>query len=350
MNIYKSITYQQDLLRTLSSLDVSSLKQSSILITGATGLIGSALVDLLLYFNKATGADIKIYAASRSLEKIHSRFGDFGIDYGLIPVAYDALQDISFRFKANYIVHAASNATPDAYVAQPVDTMLSNVKGIYQLLQYASIVQAHKVIYVSSSEVYGTLPSSEPLREDQYGYINPLLPRSSYPMGKKAAENLCIGYAKQYDCNVSIVRPGHIYGPTSAPNDQRVSSAFARLAAQRQDIIMKSPGTQRRSYCYCLDCASAILTVLLNGSSGEAYNISNPDSIITIYEMASLLAKHGQVALKMELPSSWERAAFNPMDNSSLDSSKLESLGWQGLFNASTGLAHTISILREIQE
>ena len=145
-----------------------------------------------------------------------------------------------------------------------------------------------------------------------------------------------------------IVRPGHIYGPTASPNDNRVASAFAYAAARGEDIVMKSDGAQLRSLCHCLDCASAMLRVLLRGESGRAYNISNPDSVVTIREMAALLAAAGGVRLIREEASAAEKAGFNPMLNSSLDSAGLQSLGWRGRFDAPRGLARTVEILREI--
>ena len=145
-----------------------------------------------------------------------------------------------------------------------------------------------------------------------------------------------------------IVRPGHIYGPTATESDNRVSSAWAYDVARGKDIVMKSDGTQIRSYCHCLDSASAILKVLLKGENRHAYNISNPDSVINIRQMAELLAKSAGVQLKMELPTEEEKKGFNPMSNSSLDSTELLALGWKGLFSAEQGFSHTVEILKEI--
>ena len=144
-----------------------------------------------------------------------------------------------------------------------------------------------------------------------------------------------------------IVRPGHIYGPTASPHDNRVASAWAYSVARGEDIVMKSDGSQIRSYCYCLDCASAILKVLLSGENCHAYNISNPDSIISIKEMAEILAASAGVQLRMELPTEEERKGFNPMSNSSLESTSLLNLGWAGCFDATTGFDHTVRIIRE---
>ena len=144
-----------------------------------------------------------------------------------------------------------------------------------------------------------------------------------------------------------IVRPGHIYGPTASPYDNRVASAWSYAVAKGEDIVMKSDGSQIRSYCYCLDCASAMLKVLLCGENCHAYNISNPDSIISIKQMAEILAKSAGVELRMELPTEEERKGFNPMSNSSLESTSLTGLGWRGCFNAEEGFGHTVKILKE---
>jgi len=144
-----------------------------------------------------------------------------------------------------------------------------------------------------------------------------------------------------------IVRPGHIYGPTARRQDSRVSSAFAYDAADGKDLVMKSDGAQIRSYCHALDTATAMLAVLLLGETGEAYNISNPDAICSIREMAELLAKEAGVKTSFAEPTAEEKTAFNPMNNSSLNSEKLEGLGWKGIFDAETGFAHTIRVIRE---
>ncbi len=342
MKLCEHPLYRADLARALEANDFSALAGRRVLITGATGLIGSALTDLLLQLNRG-GAEIRVYAAGRSAEKIRARFGDEPL---LIPVPYDALGPASFDFDADYIIHTAGNASPEAYVKDPVGTMLGNVHGMLELLRYGLACGAEKTVYLSSSEVYGTGGTGEAFTEGQYGYVDLLNPRSSYPMGKRAAETLCACYASQYGSRVSIARPGHIYGPTASVRDGRVSSAFAWQAARGEALTLKSAGSQLRSYCYCVDCAGAILQILLRGESCEAYNIANPASVITIRRMAELLAEAGGVPLLGRAPTEAERAAFNPMDNSSLNSDKLLALGWQGVFSAEEGLAHTVDILR----
>ena len=247
---------------------------------------------------------------------------------------------------ADFIVHGAGNASPNAIVNEPVETMTGNVLGLLSLLNYAREVKSARVLFISSSEVYGRKDGNLPFLEDQYGFIDLLSARNSYSVGKRASETLCIAYSHEYQVESVIVRPGHIYGPTALTTDNRVSSLWAYSASRGQDIIMKSEGRQIRSYCYCLDCASAIIKVLLRGERSQAYNISNPNSVLSIYEMAQILAKSAGVNILKQAPSEKESSGFNPMNNSSLDSTKLELLGWNGLFDAKTGFDHTIRILR----
>ena len=343
MRLLNNKVYTKDLDYVLAQHDFSPLNGKSVLVTGATGLIGSAIVDLLLRYSEYQENDIRIYIAARSAEKVEERFGM--CDY-LQYMPYDALKPVNFDFHTDFIIHAASNASPDAYMKDPVGTMMSNFLGLDNLLRYGLQCKAEKTVYISSSEVYGRKDSAGAYSEMDYGFVDLLNARSSYPMGKRASETLCASYAAQYGSSFSIARPGHVYGPTATTRDKRVSSAFAYLSAKGQDITMKSEGTQLRSYCYCVDCASAVLQILLYGRNGEAYNISNSSSVITIRRMAEILADAGNVQLLFELPSAAEKAAFNPMDNSSLTSDKLESIGWKGLFTAEEGLSHTVNILK----
>lgn len=350
MSILKSKTYFDDLEYTVENTDIlEGFKNKSIFITGGTGLIGSAVVDLLLMSNLVKNLNITILVASRNASKAQARFADF-VDTKVVNslsfIPYDSTRNNNLDFHADYIIHAASNAHPKAFVESPVDTMLSNIDGLKELLDYSRVHRVRNIVYVSSSEVYGRKNTVESFKEDEYGSLDILNPRNAYASSKRAAETLCASYYKQYDVKSSIVRPGHIYGPTATNSDSRVGSSFAYCVAAGNDIVLKSDGKQIRSYCYTLDCATAILTVLLRGEPAVAYNISNPDSIISIKELAQLYAVEGGVKLAFDLPSESEKAAFNPMDNSSLDSTKLENLGWKGLFSANEGTAHTIAALK----
>lgn len=331
--------YRKDLRRVLPfSGNKEILRGKSIIITGATGLICSAVVDILLEMNKSENAEIKIILAGRSEQRLKSRFAYAEEDPNLSYLEYDATKTASYGdVKADFIIHGASNANPAAYVAQPVETMQANFIGLDSLMKIAVNSNTQKVLYISSSEVYGQKSDMEPFSEEDYGYLDILNDRAAYPSSKRAAETLCIAYGNEYGIDTVIARPGHIYGPAVIPSDNRATAQFTRNAVNGEDIVMKSAGTQLRSYCYFLDCASALLTILTKGRKGNAYNISNPKSIITISAIAKAIANAAGMEIKFENPDDAEAKGYSQMSNSSLNSRKLEALGWQAIFSPEEG-------------
>lgn len=351
MSIYESKTYIDDLRFVIQNTPIiKELQDQSIMITGARGLICSGIIDLLLMSNSVNNTNIKIYAADYNIKKTKDRFASFPDESALKSfnvIYYDATKKNTLNVSVDYIIHGASNAHPKAIAEKPVETMLSNFNAMNELLEYARTRGIKNTLFVSSSEVYGKKIEKGAFLENQYGFLDILNPRNSYSSSKRAGETLCASFSQEYGIHTSIVRPGHIYGPTASAKDSRVGSTFAYDAALGKDLILKSEGKQLRSYCYMLDCDTAMLTVLLRGENANAYNISNAHSIVTIKELAELYAKAGNVSVKYESPTDQEKEAFNPMDNSSLDSSKLEKLGWKAIFDNKQGTEHTISILKE---
>lgn len=350
MNIYNSKQWKDDLEKVLRFNPwINELAGKTVLITGMNGLVCSTIADILLQYNETHKNPVVIVAAARSKKRIIDRFGKYVNKPYFIFIEYDATKvDIHIPFSIDYIIHGASNSSPDRISIEPVETMISNFMGLYTLLKYACENNVLRLLYISSSEVYGLREGNELYTEEHYGYIELLNSRNSYAVGKRAAETLCVSFADEFGIDSVITRPGHLYGPTASITDRHVSSQWAYAAARGEDIIMKSDGTQMRSYCYCLDAASAILTVLLRGENKHAYNVSNPNSVISIRQMAEILADNAGVQLKIEIPTGVEQKWFNPMSNSALDSTRLINLGWKGCFNAEEGFSHTVQILKEI--
>lgn len=346
MNLLQNETYINDIRTLLQiALQWDILQNKTILITGSTGLICSAVTDILMMLNREKKYNIKIILAGRSAERIEKRFREE--DYQFIY--YDAVSgeapDIG-DIHIDYVIHGAGNAHPTAFSQQPVETMLSNIAGLNVLLKMASERKIGRLLYISSSEVYGIKEDNKPYSETSYGYVDILNPRACYPSSKRAAETLCMAYAAEYGTNIVIVRPGHIYGPTMTDSDSRAAAQFARNALRNENIVMKSDGRQLRSYCYVLDCASAIFTVLLKGKNGEAYNISNPKAICTINELAHEFSRWGGGEVIYAQPTDSEKSSYNLMSNSSLDSRKLEAMGWSPCFDVEKGVKSMIQTMK----
>ena len=340
-------TYINDLTLIQNNIsNITKIKNSSFLITGATGLVCSAIVDFLINLNDTRSYGLHVYIAARNFEKTEERFGNFLSRNDVTFVEYDALNEINWNYNVDYIICGAGLANPPLYVKQPVETMLSNLNGVNNILMYSRHHDVKRVLFVSSSEVYGKKNNSEPYHDDEYGYVDILNPRACYPSAKRACETLCSSYYSEYNVDSVVVRLGHVYGPTARSSDKRASTQFFYDVIAEKDIIMKSAGTQLRSYCYIADCVSAIMTALIEGESTKAYNISNPKSVVTIRELADQIASSSGRKVLFENPSDEELKGYNLMDNSSLDSSSLIELGWKGAFSLKEGVEHTLKILQ----
>lgn len=348
MKLYDSKTYINDLETAVSSVvNSKELFGSSVMITGAAGLIGSYLVDMLLLMNKQQGADIKIYALDLSAERMKSRF-DSEMTDKLEIIEANVNDKPTFDFRADYIIHAASNAFPAAFNNDPVGTVMSNIQGTKYLLDYGRDHGAKRLLYISSGEVYGQGDVSlESFKENYGGYVDPTSWRSCYPNSKRCAETLCVSYTKQFGLDTVIVRPSHTYGANATKEDNRANVQFINKALAGEDIVLTSAGNQLRSYTYIADTASAILSVLTSGKSGEAYNIANPASRTTIAGLAGIIASKTGVKVVFADPDEVQKAQLTPIAKQVLDSSKLESLGWKGGYDTEEGISHTLAILRD---
>ena len=241
------------------------------------------------------------------------------------------------------MVHGASNASPKRYATDPVGTMKSNLGGGSNLLELAKEKKA-RLLYISSGEVYGEGDGSD-FTEDYSGYVDCLNPRACYPSSKRASETLCVSYKEQYGVDVVIARPCHIYG-SDIERDDRAFAQFLRKAKAGEDILLKSDGSQVRSYCHVDDCASALLYILLRGINGKAYNIANRDSVLSIKELAELIAQTVGVKIMYDIPSNSESKGYSKVQRAVLDSSLLESLGWRPQISLKEGLRRVLGIYK----
>ena len=349
MAIQDSVTYIHDLDAAIQhSIRIEQLKESSVFVTGATGTIGSFIADMLFRYNQTADANITVCVAGRNVEKLKERFAFWNCDC-LKVFQYDVMKPICFEYPVDYVIHAAGNAHPTAFNGDPVGTIVGNVQGTYELLEYTRMHGGKKFLYVSSGEVYGQGDISlDEFSEDYAGYVDTTSPRSCYPQSKRTTESLCASYSSQYGLETVVVRPCHTYGPNITATDSRANVQFIKNVLNDEDILMKSAGTQLRSYNYIADCASGIITVLINGKSGEAYNIANSSVRITIAELAEIIAKAGKKKVIFSEPTDLDIANRTPIAKQVLSCKKLETLGWKGTYSAEVGIEHTINILKDI--
>lgn len=317
------------------------LRDVSILVTGATGLIGSCAIDVLSVLNKEFGANIKIYALGRNKNKIESRFGK-----NVIPVEQDIINPLDKKIEYDYIIHAASNADPKSYALQPVETILTNVLGNKNILDYCAEHLKTKMILTSSFEVYGELKGQDIYLENMSGIIDQTVLRNGYPESKRCSELLVRSYVDEYGVNAIIARLPSVYGPTMLESDSKAHAQFIRNALNGENIVLKSKGEQTRTYCYVLDVVSALFKILCAGKNGEIYNVSNENSIASIAEVAKTCAEIVGTKVVFDLPSEVETKGFSRSRNCILDNKKLKDLGWSGKYSLREGLEETLEYLR----
>lgn len=336
---------KQDIKRIASSsVSWEKLENKTVLVTGATGFIGSFIIKALMERVKSFGANINVVAFVRNAERAKQKFEEYD---GLNKITYveqDMLEDIVTDVKADYFVHCASNAAPDMYSKDPVGTMRINFIGTDNMLRLAKKCDAEKFLYVSTIEVYGKT-NVEEIGEEDFGYISSSNVRSCYPESKKTCETLTVCFGKQYGLNVSVGRLSYIYGAGMSKTDAKVCALFARKVAAGEDIVMKSEGKQLRSYTYVSDAITGLLTVLLDGGDGECYNIASSQSRITIADMARKyceLFPEKNCTVKFDLPTDKEKNAFSFIENAVMNSDKLENLGWKSLVSIEDGLRYSV--------
>ena len=341
-------SYWEDVKRACETVSgIETLFGKTVLITGASGMICSSVAHMLLYINRAYDAKIALVLCGRSRERMCRCFAGFEEGRDFTFCQHDAADLSGSYVPADYVIYGAGNADPARIGAEPVETILANIAGLDKMLRFCAEHKTQRLLFISSSEIYGRIEGTGPYREDQYGYVDILNPRAAYPNAKRTGETLCAAYGKEFGLDTVIVRPGHIYGPTIRSTDSRASAQFTRMAAQGKEIVLKSAGLQLRSYVYTLDCASAILTVLVKGNRGEAYNISNPRSIVSIRELAQTFARIAKTKITCEAENEQERGTGNLMDNSGLDGEKLSGLGWTPLFDIEEGVRRTLEFYEE---
>ncbi len=304
------------------------------LVTGATGLIGAALVRALAARGDA------VIAAARNVGKARSMFGALK---GVEIVEWDVARPLEARVSADCLIHAAAETASRGFVERPVETISTIVDGTRNVLEFARKAHVGKVVFLSTMEVYG-VPTVDPVTESDFGVLDSAAVRSSYPEAKRLAENLCVAYSREYGVDVAIARLTQTFGPGVVRGDTRVFAQFAEAVLEKRDIVLHTEGRTARCYCYIDDAVSAILTLAEKGAAGEAYNVANPETYCTIREMAEMLAAAHPPTRVVVDHAGAEGRGYAPEFRMRLSTAKLEALGWKprtGLMEAFEGLVES---------
>ena len=353
MQLYKNDKYIEDV-RDVSNIDIpwEMLRNKSVVLSGATGLIGSFFVDVILEKNLADDLNCTIYALARDENKAKKRFFDKKNDNHLIFIPYDVRKPLKrddIR-DVNYIIHLASNTHPLQYATDPIGTITTNVIGLQNMLEFAVLHKASRFVFASSNEIYGENRGDEELfKEDYCGYINSNTLRAGYPESKRCGEALCQAYMVQKGMETVVARFTRSYGPTMLLSDTKAISQFIKNGLNGENIILKSLGNQYYSYTYVADAVSGLLTVLLKGEGGEAYNIAHEESDIKLKDLASFIAQISRTNVVFEIPDKLEATGYSTASKARLDGTKLQRLGWEPRYSIKLGIKRTFDILKSIR-
>lgn len=342
--------YKEDIQYT-AALDLpwEKLRDKNFLITGASGLVGSYLVDVLMYKNLHDGQNCRVYAVGRNIQKAKERFEEYWelSCFKFISHDINLPMELKDADTVDYVVHMASNTHPVAYSTDPIGTITANIIGTNNLLQFAVEHRTTRFAFASSNEIYGENRGDKEFFDEHYcGYIDSNTMRAGYPESKRCGEALCQAYRKQQNLDIVIPRLTRSYGPTMLMSDTKAISQFIRKGIAGEDIVLKSAGTQYFSYTYVADAVSGLLTVLLKGENGEAYNIADAASDIMLKDLAAVIAGTAGKKVEFELPDDVEKAGYSTATKARLDGSKLQKLGWKAKYDIKSGVERTIEILK----
>ncbi len=330
-----------------ANLPWHEFSDKTILITGANGFLPAYMVETLLNLKKHIGVGpSKIIGLVRNIDATQRRFAEYKERDDLEWIVQDVCSPVEIQSKIDYIIHAASQASPKYYGIDPVGTLSANVLGTANMLNLAAKNNVKGFLFFSSGEVYGHVDSFQvPLKENLYGHLDPLDVRSCYAESKRLGETMCISWMHQYNVPVKIVRIFHTYGPGMKLDDGRVFADFVSDVVNGHDIVMRSDGKAIRAFCYLSDAIIAFFTVFFKGEIGQAYNIGNDDAEISVIDLANLLVSlYPEKQLRVIKQEEKMTAGYikSPFNRHVPDINKIKQLGWSPQINLNDGFRRTI--------
>ena len=336
----------EDDLKTIIAEDLSweKLKNKTVMITGASGMVGSYMLYVLLMLNDEKHYGIKVDAVMRNVNKLPEEVRN---REDVNVVVADVTKDIPDVGDIDYIIHAASPASPLIMQNQPVETIAANTIGTFKTLELAKEKNAEGYLFISSREIYGQPDEGQEFfYENTYGFVDQLNPRSCYSEGKKAAETMCVCFHEEYGLNTKIARLAHTYGPGMSIYDGRVQADFLKNVYHNEDIVLKSEGTAVRTYTYIVDAIAGMYRILLD-SEDIVYNIGNEAGKVSIRDLAEILVSiYPERGLKLvfDIPEGGTKGTA-PYTLGILSSEKLRKLGWNPKYSVKDGFKRTLEYL-----
>lgn len=333
-----------------AALPWERLRNKTVFITGAAGFIGFYLTTALLIRNDLYNDGIKVIALVRNNKKCDERFGDLLMRDDLNIVVQDVCKEIKAKDRADFVIHAASQASGYYFENDPIGTIDANLTGTARVLEYAEKSGAESTLVISSLKVYGALHNGKDMiSEDDIGYIDQTNYKNCYAIGKRACETLCACFCRQKGLSVKIARPSYIYGPSSLEDD-RVWAQFIANVVKREDILLKSSGAAMRSFCYVSDTAEALFTILLCGADAYPYNISSEYSNVTVRDFAKAAVEafpDRGLKLRFENPGDEKEPQRSYLGAAPeiLDNKRLKDLGWVGRTTLKEGIRKAVRIV-----
>jgi len=324
---------------TGSDLPWDDLEGTNILITGANGMLPSYMVETILYLNETRfKKKARVFAVVRNYNKASKRFKNYSLRKDLIFIGQDIREPMEYLPHQDYIIHAASLASPKYYGTNPVEVLIPNTIGTFNCLELARKNKLKAFLFFSSGEVYGNIDGE--ITETSYGNLDPTVPRSCYAESKRMGETMCAAYQHQYGVPVKIVRPFHTYGPNVQLDDGRVFADFIADIINKKDIVIKSEGWAKRSFCYLSDATIAFFLVLLYGQIGEAYNVGGFET--SIRRLAKMLVEE----YNLEMHTGNAEPGYSRVCP---DISKIQKLGWMPTTSVQDGFRRTVRSIHESQ-
>jgi UDP-glucuronate decarboxylase len=333
---------------SVEKIQWEKLRFKTIVVTGATGLIGSTLIKALSFVSKKRNLNMSVIGIYRNEDKLNNVYKNFEND-NITFVKGDVLNFPNISENVDYIVHTANPTSSKFFVSHPVETIDTALNGTLNILEFAKNKNISSLVYLSTMEIYGVPSKGTKINENQAGQFDSQKIRNCYPLSKQLSENLCNAFASEYGLNIKNIRLTQTFGPGVDYNDGRVFAEFARCAIEKKDIVLKTKGETERSYLYTIDAVVGILLVMLNGEKGKSYNIANEKTYCSIYDMAQIVAHMYEVNVVIK-EQDISKMGYADTLFMNLDTTRIKELGWSAKYGLQEMFRRMITIMKEKKE